>query len=85
MRQNIARRPYVFHKTTHASLGDTASTKDLNGIAGGILGGARRVHLEQTDWPREMLRLLLVGLQICVSLGILSIAPLNAPCCSSDA
>lgn len=39
------RYTYVFDLSTHPRLGDTTSTKDLNGILGGLLGRSGRVGL----------------------------------------
>ena len=48
-----SRHTYVLNHTAHASLGDTAATEYLHGVASGVLRGACRGHLQQTDWTRE--------------------------------
>lgn len=53
---------YMLDHTAHTSLRDAAPTKYLHCVAGGILRGACRGHLQQTDRPGEESGLLLVGL-----------------------
>lgn len=51
---------YVLNHSTHTSLCDRTSTKDLRGVGGSLLRAPRQVHLQEGNLSREVGRLLLV-------------------------
>lgn len=50
-----------FDASTHASLGKSATTKDLAGFVSDVVSDAGGLVLEQSNWTSQLLRLLEVG------------------------